>query len=66
MNGWGFSNGTVGRVFAWSHTVRQQSCSQVCGREQLGRHAGRQEVGRCHIRGEYQETCNIYVSAKHK
>ena len=29
-------------------------------------HAGFQEVGSCHTRGEYQGTCNTYVSTKCK
>ena len=33
--------------------------SEVCGRDRLGSHAGRQEVSRCSTRGESQETCNI-------
>ena len=32
--------------------------SQVCGRDRLGSHAGRQEVSRCSTRGESQGTCN--------
>ena len=28
-------------------------------KRRLGCHAGRQEVGRCRTRGEYQEMCNI-------
>ena len=30
------------------------ACSQVHGREHNGCHAGCQEVGRCHTRGEFQ------------
>ena len=28
--------------------------------------AGRQEVGRCNTRGEYQGMCNMYKLAKHE
>ena len=35
-------------------------------KRQLGCHAGRQEVSRCHTRGESRGTCNMYTSAKLK
>ena len=31
----------------------------LCGRDQLGSHAGHQEVSRCSTRGESQGMCNI-------
>ena len=37
---------------------------QVCGRDQLGSHAGHPEVGRCSTRGESQGICDTYTSTK--
>ena len=47
---------SVGKAFVCGTIVPSfeptSACLQVCAREQLGCHAGRQEFCRCHTRGE--------------
>ena len=63
-----FYSSSVGRVSAWSHTVsggmiapgfESHQCLAGMWKRRLDCHAGRQEVSRCHTRGESQGMCNI-------
>ena len=60
-------HGSVGKasVSVWIPVSSPTNvCSQVCGREWFGYHAGHQEVSRCCTIGESCRMCNIYTSVK--